>query len=68
MFTASQDGTVKIWSGKCEKQLGQFNSSIGISVVCRFSADGYNDNENNVFIFGDQMGNLNIVRWPKRID
>lgn len=57
-LTASQDGTIKVWSHDT-RQLGQFSSTSGISAVCHVAKkDGYND-----FVFGDQMGYLNILRW-----
>ena len=58
VMTASQDGTIKVWSEE-QSQLGQYNSTSGISVVCHVvKKDGYND-----FVYGDQMGYLNILRW-----
>ena len=57
-LTASQDGTIKVWSDDT-KQLGQYSSTSGVSVVCHVAKmDGYND-----FVYGDQMGYLNILRW-----
>ena len=60
LITASQDGSIKIWTKNAENQLGQFNSNSGITVLTKLPSSnaGYHN-----FIFGDQMGNLNLLRW-----
>jgi len=64
LVTSSHDGTIKIWSKYADTQLGQYNSNSGISVLSiipRRDKKGTFDQVN--FIFGDMMGNLNLLRW-----
>jgi WD40 repeat protein len=64
LISASQDGTLKIWSKDFDFQLGQYNSSNGISILAKIPSPSVNENSEHFnFIFGDQMGNLNLLRW-----
>lgn len=58
ILSSSQDGTIKIWTENFEKQLGQYNTSSGISAMCKMEGMA-----SNYFCFGDQMGYLNILKW-----
>ena len=67
LVSSSHDGTIKIWSKNAQTQLGQYNTNSGVAVLARIPSlvnthttsklDYFN------FIFGDQMGNLNLLRW-----
>jgi len=68
VLTASLDGTVKVWSGRCERQLGQFNLTSGVSAVCQVThfSNALISSNSATFIVGDQMGRLKIIRWHDR--
>ena len=55
LLTASQDGTVKVWDDSGQLRLGQYNCSAEITAVVAFSS--------KMFVFGDKMGNLHLVKW-----
>jgi telomerase protein component 1 len=64
LVSSSHDGTIKIWSKYADTQLGQYNSNSGISVLSIIPRKDKKDNFDQVnFIFGDMMGNLNLLRW-----
>ncbi len=60
VLTASLDGSVKVWAGRCERQLGQMSLKAGVSAVCQV---GFGGEGGLRFVVGDQMGGLRIVRW-----
>ena len=60
IVTASQDGAIKVWSENGESLLGEFNI---VSAITSLKLINDYDNGRYYFIFGDQMGNINLVRW-----
>lgn len=57
-ISSCQDGSVKIWSNNFEDELGHFNSSSAITKLVKLPKS-----DENIFVIGDQMGNLKIVKW-----
>ena len=65
VISASRDGFIKVWTGECEEQLGQYSNKSG-AVTKLIKIGEESDNEAS-FIFGDQMGNVNMIRWHESI-
>jgi WD40 repeat protein len=66
-LSASRDGFIRIWSSESYEQLGQFNNrSGGITKVIHLSSQDRSKSEIN-FVFGDQMGNINIIKWHESL-
>ena len=65
ILTASQDCTIKIWTLNGEEQLGQYNSTSGISFISIIGENELNNKTN--FVFGDQMGYLHLIRFYDNI-
>ena len=64
IISASDDGTLKIWnSHNFETQLGQYNLNTGVTVLAKIPSINKAKFGQYDFIFGDKMGNLNLLRW-----
>jgi telomerase protein component 1 len=60
LVTSSQDGNLKVWSESGNLQLGHYYTGNAISKLKLITFD---QNSRLYFILGDQMGNINLVRW-----
>ena len=64
VLTMSHDGTVKIWSDMFEYQLGQYTSSTKITSVVKVPpTSSERQHRQQLFVFGDQMGNIELIKW-----
>jgi WD40 repeat protein len=62
-LSASKDGYVRIWSSDFNTQMGQFNNrSGGIAKIVQLDSADRPTPECS-FVFGDQMGNVNLIKW-----
>ena len=60
LITASQDGSVKIWTGEGEKQLGQYNFNSGITC---FRNVYFENNSQITIICADQACDIHVLIW-----
>jgi WD40 repeat protein len=59
LITASQDGSVKIWSSNAEKQLGQYNFNCGITCIKNVSIE----NDKITIVCADECCDIHILIW-----
>ena len=63
ILSSDKDGLIKIWNENCDSQLGQFNTNSYVTILKKLSLT----NE-NVFVFGDKIGKIKIVKWYDEIN
>ena len=59
LITASQDGSVKIWTSNADKQLGQYNFSCGITCIKSVSQE----NNQITIVCADQSCDIHVLIW-----